>query len=495
VTLNCLKKEVAVKYNESPEVCESRWIRVSRGIWVQFWGTLIVVMMFCASNTAAAQSLVALRGATIETVAAAGRLENATILVEDGKIIAVGTEIEIPDRAEVLDMRGKTIIPGIVDPYFVVDFPIGGPAPETRTVQFGGRSFNLPDTNSAPAVFVKIADVFDARRGDWQVAVRSGITTANIVSSGYGQSVIGTPRPQTDVATTIHSSPDSGNHPTSLIREPNGVLFAAVTNQPDSLRIIKEGLAEPRASGDTSGAGSSRGGMTGGEGRGRFGGRRGGGGGGGPPAEGTPPAGGAPVANNPSSGTQTPPARNPVDELWKAVREGQRPVFLNANNAAALLYLTQEAAKATKAKLALVASGTEVNEVLPAIKQNKTLTVILRPRLDTVANSQIRLNAPQVLEQNKVPFAFSLSLGQTDYRTTQSNPLFPVAMLVKSGLSREAALRALTVEPARILGLEQELGTIEPGRRADFVVFDSDPMLATAEIVEVWSAGKPLSGN
>lgn len=439
-----------------------------------------------------AQSLVALRGATVETVSAAGRIENATILVEDGKIKAVGTDIAIPDRADIIDVRGKTIIPGIVDPYFVVDFPLGGAAPaEERTVEFGGRRFNIPDTTSAPAVFVRIADVFDARRGQWNSAVRSGITTANIVTSGYGQSVIGTPTPDQQNPESKSVGPAAAS--SAMVREPNGYLFAAVTNQPASLRVIRDGLAEPRAPGESTGrgAGAAPAGGAAPERGGRFGGRRGG-----TPGDGGPPAN--PGTNNSSPSTTPPanstPVRNPVDDLWKSVRAGERPLVVNVNNAATLLYLLKETAKAPKAKLAVVASGAEVSQVLEQLSQ-KNLVFVLAPRIENQAGTQQRINPAQKLEQAKIPFAFSLSTAQSDYRATQNNPLFPVAMLVKNGLGRDVALRALTLEPAKILGLEQEVGTIEPGRRADFVIFDEDPFSATAEVEQVWSAGKPLSGN
>jgi imidazolonepropionase-like amidohydrolase len=45
-----------------------------------------------------------------------------------------------------------------------------------------------------------------------------------------------------------------------------------------------------------------------------------------------------------------------------------------------------------------------------------------------------------------------------------------------SGMSNHDALRAATVLGARIIGLEQDLGTIEPGKMADLVVLDADPL-------------------
>ena len=58
----------------------------------------------------------------------------------------------------------------------------------------------------------------------------------------------------------------------------------------------------------------------------------------------------------------------------------------------------------------------------------------------------------------------------------QDFPLFPVAMLVKTGLPRTAALEALTKRPAAILGLDKTHGTIEPGKAADLLLFSGDPL-------------------
>ena len=62
---------------------------------------------------------VALRGATIHTVAG-GTIENGTILFENGVIAAIGTEVDIPAGARVIDVAGKHVYPGLVDAYSTV---------------------------------------------------------------------------------------------------------------------------------------------------------------------------------------------------------------------------------------------------------------------------------------------------------------------------------------------------------------------------------------
>ncbi len=48
--------------------------------------------------------------------------------------------------------------------------------------------------------------------------------------------------------------------------------------------------------------------------------------------------------------------------------------------------------------------------------------------------------------------------------------------MVEHGLSPVAALRAATIDAARLLGLDAEIGTLEPGKVADILLVDGDPI-------------------
>ena len=61
-----------------------------------------------------AAAVVAIRNATIVTVTH-GTIQNGTILMRDGKIAAVGTNVQIPSGADVVDGTGKFVSPGIID--------------------------------------------------------------------------------------------------------------------------------------------------------------------------------------------------------------------------------------------------------------------------------------------------------------------------------------------------------------------------------------------
>ena len=62
---------------------------------------------------------VALQGATIHTVTS-GVIENGTIVLENGVITAIGTDVDIPAGARVVDATGKHIYPGLIDAFSTV---------------------------------------------------------------------------------------------------------------------------------------------------------------------------------------------------------------------------------------------------------------------------------------------------------------------------------------------------------------------------------------
>ncbi len=74
--------------------------------------------------------------------------------------------------------------------------------------------------------------------------------------------------------------------------------------------------------------------------------------------------------------------------------------------------------------------------------------------------------------------------------------LFRVAELVKYGLPRDKALRAVTLAPAEFLGIEKRVGSIEAGKDADVLLFSGDPLSSQSRLVEIYLNGKPiLHGN
>ena len=82
---------------------------------------------------------------------------------------------------------------------------------------------------------------------------------------------------------------------------------------------------------------------------------------------------------------------------------------------------------------------------------------------------------------------------------TTDHPVVPIHFLVhqaslavKDGLDRENALRALTINPARIAGIDNRIGSIEPGKDADLVIWSGDPLDVLSRAVRVFVDGAEI---
>ncbi|MES2587832.1 MAG: amidohydrolase family protein [Bacteroidota bacterium] len=91
---------------------------------------------------------------------------------------------------------------------------------------------------------------------------------------------------------------------------------------------------------------------------------------------------------------------------------------------------------------------------------------------------------PNLLFQNKIPVSF------TSYGLTSQNFWKNIKIAIKNGLKENEALEALTINPAKILGIEADFGTLEDGKKASFSVYNSNPFTEEAILLESWILGE-----
>ncbi|MFB3903079.1 MAG: amidohydrolase family protein [Acidobacteriota bacterium] len=168
--------------------------------------------------------------------------------------------------------------------------------------------------------------------------------------------------------------------------------------------------------------------------------------------------------------------------------KGQEPVILSASRAADIKAAVNFA-REEKFNY-LLYSGGEVWKVVDFLKETQT-KVILGP-LDIMpeddAATDIVCRTPALLHEKGVPFAISTS----DSADSRNLP-YQAGMAVAYGLPYEAALRAVTLTPAELLGVAGKVGSIEAGKKANLVVAAGDLLDYQAQIRYVFINGRPVS--
>lgn len=118
-------------------------------------------------------------------------------------------------------------------------------------------------------------------------------------------------------------------------------------------------------------------------------------------------------------------------------------------------------------------------------------TAILDPQVQNEPGSLNRVNPAAVFDAAGCPVAF---VPRDEGRRGLASLRTDVGLLVHAGLPRKAAVRGLALEGARVLGLESDAGTVAPGRPADLLLFDGDPLEAATRLRAAWCAGRRIEG-
>ncbi len=87
----------------------------------------------------------------------------------------------------------------------------------------------------------------------------------------------------------------------------------------------------------------------------------------------------------------------------------------------------------------------------------------------------------------------SIESGYENYVPKTRIVLLEAAVAVANGLSFEDGLKCITINPARLLGIEKRTGSIETGKDADLVLFNGDPFEYTTKVCTVFIDGEPVS--
>lgn len=394
--------------------------------------TAASLLIAAAAALAAPPAKVALKGGRIIPVVG-DEIAKGTVLIENGKIAAVGPEadVQVPFDAMEVDCTGKVLFPGMIDPH-------------------SARGLDVPNENIPVTPFLNVYDAIDPSRLFFEDSLRDGITTVHVMVGN--ECVVGAVsravRPigltvaemtvQPDIALKFSASPRSGADRMTQMSQLRGAfeeLERAVGNLAETK--YEESLKKENKKIDVGPAEAKKRGM--------------------------------PMLEDSDYDDR-------YLNLTKAVRGDLGSWFYcgAATDVAPALRI------ATDEKLldnSVFILGPESFKAVNELKKSKR-PVVLDPTLfhrerDELTGRIKETFVPGVIHGAGVEFALqpnpSASMAER-YLNYQA------AVCVRNGIPRQTALQAITLNPARLIGLEDRLGSIETGKAANIVVFSGDPL-------------------
>jgi imidazolonepropionase-like amidohydrolase len=393
---------------------------------------------------AAAPRPVAYRGARIWTAVGAP-IDKGTLIVLGGKIAAVGPDADtpIPDGATVVDLSGKTIVPGLVDTHSHIGI---WPRPHVPGNEDGNEG------SGAVQPGVRALDSIMPDDPGIRMAVAGGVTTANIMpGSGNvigGQTVYVKLRGRTVEAMQIPGTVGglkmaNGENPKRFNfdrrkQAPATRMKLAALQREQFLKAQdyqRQWAAYRKAKAD---------------------------------------------------GKDVPPPDTDVNlEPLVEVLQRKRTVHFHSHRADDLMTAIR-LAKEFDFELVLqhATEGYRITDELVRNKIPVSLTLIDSPGGKPEASGLLEENAA-ILDKAGVKVAIN-----TDDMITESRFFLRTgAIAVRGGLSEESALRALTLHGAELLHLDDRVGSLAKGKDADFVVLSGPPFSVYTQVLETYIDG------
>jgi imidazolonepropionase-like amidohydrolase len=185
-----------------------------------------------------------------------------------------------------------------------------------------------------------------------------------------------------------------------------------------------------------------------------------------------------------------PAAKNPKHEALLPALEGKIPVYFAAHRKDDI----QTALRiATEFKLKpVIALGTEAYRMADELKK-AGVSVVVHPTMQRAGSTMETLHAftgnAAALDAAGVPV--TICTGFEGYVPKVRVLRHEVAMAAGAGgLDRDRALRAVTIDAAKLLGIDKEYGSIEKGKVADLVLYDGDPFEHATHVTQTVMAGR-----
>jgi imidazolonepropionase-like amidohydrolase len=366
-------------------------------------------------------------------------VEDGVVLVADGRIEAVGRDLRVPEGAERVDAAGKVVLPGLVDAHTHLGV-------HEEAEGWAGQDTNEMTEPVTPQV--RALDAINPADLGFADAVAGGVLTVN-VNPGSGNPIGGQAAAVRSAGRTVDDM---------VLRAPSGLKSALGENpkrvygdrkQLPSTRlgtaaVIRDALVKARN-----------------------------------------------YLDKLDRGDDPPPERDLRWEALGLVLSGEIPWRQHCHRAddiATALRLADEFGYRL-----VIDHGTEAVLLADRLAE-RDVPVLIGPLL--TSRSKVELRNRSLTNPGRLAAA-GVELG-----IITDHPVVPIhllavqaALAVREGLDAAAALRAVTLTPARVLGLDDRLGSLEPGKHATLCVWSGDPLDARSRVEAAWIEGRQVFGS
>jgi imidazolonepropionase-like amidohydrolase len=429
---------------------------------------ICIICVVCTIGGLRAQSpasyVYAITGARIVPVSAAV-VENGTIVFRDGVITAVGAGIAVPAGAQVIAGKGLTVYPGLID----MGSTAGVEAPAARSENpQTTEDVERAKKDTLLRAHLRAADYVNPAAPALARMAAAGITASLATPAGEvfkGQSALmNTALPADDPQIGALADERRG---TVVLRTPVALHVSFPERPPGGdaypnslmgvIAFVRQQFLDAQ--------------------------------------------------HYQAAAAQAERARRPMLAAYKAAYDAMQPALAARMPVAFQAETAREILRALDMARSfkldpIVTDGRESDQVIPDLKAANARVIMslnypvrppsIAPDADESVNTlRARANAPKTpaaLEKGGVLFAFE-SDGLSDPKDFLKN----AAKAVQAGLSRDAALKALTLSAATIAGAADRVGSLEAGKIANLVITDGELFEEKTAIKHVFVAGRPVN--
>lgn len=393
--------------------------------------TSLYTLFVLLATTSALHAQLAVKGETVYTMNGEA-ITNGVVLVNNGKIEAVGpaSRVQIPDNYTVKE--AKTVTPGLIDAHTVVGL---------AGIYNQDHDQDQLERSDAIQPELRAIDAYNAREELVKFVLDKGVTT---VHTGHGPGALASG--QTMIAKTSYNTVEE-----ALVDSATMVAFtlgSMVERYFDKPGTRAKGVAMLRQEFIKAGEYAEK--------------------------------------RNAKDESKRPDKDLKMEALAD-ILDGKLTAMITAHRAhdiMAALRLKEEFG------FNMVLDGaTEAYLILDEIKK-AGVPVFIHPTMTRTSGDtkNASFETAGKLYEAGIPFAFQS--GYEGYVPKTRIILYEAAIAVANGLPKEAGLRALTIEPAKLLGIEDRVGSLEKGKDADIVLFDGDPFEYVTHATTVIVDGK-----